>query len=69
MKIFIIIAFVLIAVIAGIFLRMAWENYKEEGIILTRYWFNTIPSTVTQPFCFGVFLIFMVIFVLSTILA
>lgn len=69
MKTFIIIVFVVIAVIAGIFLRIAWENYNEEGIILTRYWFNTIPATVTQPFCFAIFLIFMLIMILSTILA
>ncbi|MCI8361590.1 MAG: hypothetical protein HFJ41_00220 [Clostridia bacterium] len=68
MKIFIIIVFVAITVIAGIFLRMAWKNYKEEGIILTRYWFNTIPATVTEPFSYGVFLIFMAIMILSTIL-
>lgn len=69
MKIFIIIVFVAISVIAGIFLRMAWENYKEEEIIFTRYWRNTIPDTVTQPFCFAIFLIFMAIMILSTILA
>lgn len=65
MKTFIIIVFVVIAVIAGIFLRISWENYKDEGIIFTRYWRNTISSNVTQPFCFGVFLFFMVIFCLS----
>lgn len=68
MKTFIIIVFVVIAVIAGIFLRIAWENYNEECIILTRYWFNTIPATVTNPFCFAVFCIFMAIMILSTIL-
>lgn len=68
MKTFIIIVLVAIAIIAGIFLRMAWENYKEEGVILTKYWFNTIPATVTQPFCFAIFLILMVIMILSTIL-
>ena len=68
MKTFIIIAFVAIAVIAGIFLRMAWENYNTEEVILTRHWFNVIPSSVTQPFFFAVFLIFMAIMILSTIL-
>lgn len=68
MKTFIIIVFVVIAVIAGIFLRIAWGNYNEESIILTRYWFNIIPATVTQPFYFAIFLIFMAIMILSTIL-
>lgn len=68
MKIFIIVAFVLISVLAGIFLRMSWENYKEEDIILTRYWFYTLPATVTQPFCYAIILIFMAIMILSTIL-
>lgn len=67
MKTFIIIAFVAIAVIAGIFLRMAWENYKEEGIML-KYRLNTLPATVIRPFCCAVFCIFMVIMILSTIL-
>ena len=68
MKIFIIVAFVLISVTAGIFLRMAWKNYKEEGIVLSRYWFYTLPTTVTRPFCYAIFLIFMAFMVLSTIL-
>lgn len=68
MKTFIIIVFVVISVIAGIFLRIAWENYNEEGVIFTRYWRYTIPTTVTQPFYFALFLIFMAIIILSTIL-
>lgn len=68
MKIFIIIAFVVIVAMAVFFLRMAWKNYKEEGIVLSRYWFYTLPTTVTRPFCYAVFLIFMAFMVLSTIL-
>lgn len=40
-----------LAYFSGYFLRIAWENYKKEGIKLTRYWYNTIPYTVIQPFC------------------
>lgn len=61
MNIFIIVANLLIAVVSGWFFRISWKNYKEEGVILTRYWFNTIPATVTQPFCFAVFCIFIAI--------
>lgn len=64
MKIFIIIAFVAIAVIAGIFLRMAWENCKAEGVML-KYRLNTLPATVVQPFCCAVYFIFMTVFCLS----
>lgn len=67
MKIFTIIISVVIAVIAGVFLRISWKNYKEEEIILTKYWPNTIPSSVTQPFSFGVFLFLMAIFCLTII--
>ncbi len=65
MKIFIIIAFIAIVAMAVFFLRMAWKNYKEEGIVLSRYWLYTLPTTVTQPFCYAIFLIFMAFMVLS----
>lgn len=68
MKIFIIIVSVAFAAIAGWFFRITWENYHEEEIVLTTRWFNIIPTTVIQPFFFGVFCIFMVIFILTTVI-
>lgn len=64
MNIFIIIVAVVSATIAGIFFRTTWENYKEEGVILTRYWYKTIPIAVTYPLCCGIFFFFMSFFCL-----
>ncbi len=64
MKIFTIIVFVAIATIAGIFLRISWENYKNQGILLTKCWYNTLPVTVINPFCYGIYLFLMTIFCL-----
>lgn len=65
MKIFIIISLVAIAAISGMFFRMSWENYKEEEIILNKYWLKNTPVTVLKPLCFGIFLFIMSIFCLA----
>lgn len=60
MNIFMLVTFS-IAYLSGYFLQIAWVNYRKEGIKLARYWYNTIPYTVIQPFCCSAFLFCMCI--------